>query len=92
MGWWYYAYVVAVVLTAMVDNVVEQVVCAVVFHCLAIMFVYAPLLHGGVHPSWVSTSVLATDQGGRGEAGPGPVRGGVEEHPSQLGNAASMHG
>jgi len=62
VGWSYYAYVVAVVLTAMVDNVVEQVVCAVVFHCLAIMFLWSYYMvvftpPGTVPPSWRLTNV-----------------------------------
>ena len=62
VGWSYYAYVVAVVLTAMVDNVVEQVVCAVVFHCLAIMFVWSYYMvvftpPGSVPQSWRLTKV-----------------------------------
>ena len=56
VGWSYYAYVVAVVLTAMV-NVVEQVVCAVVFHCLVIMFIWSYYMvvftpPGSVPQSW----------------------------------------
>jgi len=55
--WSYYAYVVAVVLTAMVDSVVEQVVCVVLYHCLAIMFVWSYYMvvftpPGTVPPSW----------------------------------------
>ena len=57
VGWSYYAYVVAVVLTAMVNNVVEQVVCAVVFHCLVIMFIWSYYMvvftpPGSVPQSW----------------------------------------
>eukprot|EP00092_Neocalanus_flemingeri_P028463 GFUD01030907.1.p1 GENE.GFUD01030907.1~~GFUD01030907.1.p1 ORF type:complete len:477 (+),score=126.22 GFUD01030907.1:106-1536(+) len=57
VSWSYYAYVVAVVLTAMVDNVLEQVVCAVVYHCLVIMFVWSYYMvvftpPGSVPPSW----------------------------------------
>ena len=48
---------VAVVLTAMVDNVVEQVVCAVVFHCLAIMLVVVFTPPGSVPQSWRLTKV-----------------------------------
>ena len=35
------AYVVAVVLTAMAHSPVEQVVCAVAFHCLAVLFFWS---------------------------------------------------
>jgi len=57
IGWSYYAYVVAVVLTAMVDSVVEQVVCAVVYHCLTVMFVWSYYMvvftpPGNVPGSW----------------------------------------
>jgi len=41
VGWSYYAYVVAVVLTAMAHSPVEQVVCAVAFHCLAVLFFWS---------------------------------------------------
>jgi len=57
VGWSYYAYVVAVVLTAMVNSMVEQVICAIVFHCLAIMFVWSYYMvvftpPGSVPQSW----------------------------------------
>jgi palmitoyltransferase len=57
VGWSYYAYVFAVVITAMVNNMVEQVLCAIVFHCLAIMFVWSYYMvvftpAGSVPQSW----------------------------------------
>jgi len=39
--WSYYAYFVAVVLNAMAPSPAEQVICAVVFHCLTALFVWS---------------------------------------------------
>jgi palmitoyltransferase len=57
VGWSYYAYMAAVVLTAMADHPAEQIVCAVVFHCLAVMFVWSYAMvvltpPGSVPASW----------------------------------------
>jgi len=41
IGWSYYAYVVAVLLHALASSPVEQVVCGVVYHCLAVMFLWS---------------------------------------------------
>jgi len=62
VGWSYYAYVVAVVFTAMMDNVVEQVICAVVFHCLVVMFIWSYYMvvftpPGSVPQSWRLTKL-----------------------------------
>ena len=62
VGWSYYAYVVAVVFTAMIDNVVEQVICAVVFHCLVVMFIWSYYMvvftpPGSVPQSWRLTKL-----------------------------------
>jgi len=55
--WSYYAYFVAVVLNAMASSPAEQVICAVVFHCLTALFVwsYAMVIFtppGFAPPSW----------------------------------------
>jgi len=57
VAWSYYAYVVALVLNAMEDNVVEQVVCAVFYHLIFIMFVWSYWMTvftppGSVPKSW----------------------------------------
>ena len=62
VGWSYYAYVVAVVFTAMVENVVEQILCAVVFHGIAVMFVWSYYMvvftpPGSVPQSWRLTKL-----------------------------------
>jgi len=41
VGWSYYAYVVAVILTAMASSPIEQAIGAVIFHCLAVMFIWS---------------------------------------------------
>ena len=70
VGWSYYAYIVAVVMTAM-GNVAEQVICAILYHVLFILFVWSYLMSiltppGSCPPSWVlpqqSVSALAAAQ------------------------------
>lgn len=57
VGWSYYAYFVAVVLTAMEGSLIEQVVCGVIFHLVGAMFVWSyhtvVVTHPGSAPaSW----------------------------------------
>lgn len=70
VGWSYYAYIVAVVMTAM-DHVAEQVICAIVYHILFILFVSSYWMSiftppGSCPPSWVlpqqSVTALAAAQ------------------------------
>lgn len=41
VGWSYYAYVVALVVTAMAGNSAEQVICGIIFHVIFLMFVWS---------------------------------------------------
>jgi len=55
-GWSYYAYVVALVLGAMQDNLSEQVVCCVMYHIIFIMFIWSYFMTILTPPGKVSTS------------------------------------
>jgi len=41
VGWSYYAYVIALILYAMIDNPIEQVLCGIVYHYLFLMFFWS---------------------------------------------------
>lgn len=56
VGWSYYAYFVAVVLTAMDGSLIEQVVCGVLFHIVGIMFVWSYHTVVVTHPGSVPVS------------------------------------
>lgn len=59
--WSYYAYFVAVVLTAMSSHITEQIVCGVIFHMVSLMLVWSYYKVVSTHPGQVpATWRLAT--------------------------------
>jgi len=56
VAWSYYAYVFAVVVQAMASSPVEQVTCAIIFHCLAVMFLWSYYMIIFTPPGVVPTS------------------------------------
>lgn len=62
VGWSYYAYLVAVLLTSMSGHPAEQVLCGTVFHCLALMFVWSYLMVVFTPPGVVPMSWRLTQE------------------------------